>query len=116
MAFYTDSLGFKLDWKYEEAGRPHVVQVSLFGAQIILNQAEDDEADRPGRGRIFIGLGPEQTVVLLQHIRDKGISPTCTHWGEPTLALHDLDRNELFFWLSDEERAKMRQRGYSPAP
>lgn len=116
MAFYTHVLGFQQDWTYEEQGRPYVVQVSLFGLQIILNQADDAEADRPGHGRVFIGLGPEQTAVLLQHIRDKGISPTYTHWGEPTLVIHDLDRNELFFWLSDEERAKMRQRSYSVVP
>lgn len=51
MEFYTRNLGFNLDWKHEEQGRPYVVQVSLFGLQIILNQSEDPESDRPGHPR-----------------------------------------------------------------
>ncbi len=35
--FYTGTLGFNLDWTYEENGRPYVVQVSLFGLQITSN-------------------------------------------------------------------------------
>jgi catechol 2,3-dioxygenase-like lactoylglutathione lyase family enzyme len=104
--FYTDTLGFHLDWAYEEQGRPYVVQVSLLGLQIILNQTEESEQDRPGHGRLFVGLDEAQTAALMQHIRNKEVSATYTHWGAPTLVVFDLDRNELFFWLSDEERAK----------
>jgi hypothetical protein len=42
----------------------------------------------------------------LQHIKRKGISAEYTQWGAPTLAIYDLDRNEIFFWLSDTERVK----------
>lgn len=104
--FYTNTLGFNLDWTHEEQGRPYVVQVSLFGLQIILNQAEPPENDRPGHGRLFVGLGENETAALMQHIQAKGISASYTHWGAPTLVIFDLDRNELFFWLSEAERSK----------
>jgi catechol 2,3-dioxygenase-like lactoylglutathione lyase family enzyme len=40
LSFYTDALGFALDWNHQEHGRAFVVQVSLFGLQLILNQTE----------------------------------------------------------------------------
>ena len=106
LAFYTDTLGFSLDWTYEEQGRPYVVQVSLLGLEIILNQRETADDDRVGHGRLFAGLDPAQTAVFLQHVQGKGIPARYTHWGEPTMAIHDLDRNEIFIWLSDTERAR----------
>lgn len=109
MEFYTSTLGFHLDWTHEEQGRPYVVQVSLFGLQIILNQTEASEQDRPGHGRLFVGLDDEQTAAFLQHIQSKGISPTYTQWGAPTMVILDQDHNELFFWLSDAERVKWQQ-------
>ena len=109
MEFYTNGLGFTLDWTYEENGRPYVVQVSLFGVQIILNQKESPEDPRAGHGRIFIGLDDDQSAVMLRHVEDRGIAAEYTHWGEPTLAIYDLDRNEIFFWLSDAERVKWRE-------
>jgi catechol 2,3-dioxygenase-like lactoylglutathione lyase family enzyme len=106
MEFYTQVLGFNLDWTHEENGRPYVVQVSLFGLQIILNQEESPADDRAGHGRIFIGLDDEQSAVVLQHVRSMGISAEYTQWGAPTMAIYDLDRNEIYFWLSDTERVK----------
>src|SRR5262245_3893947 len=97
--FYTGALGFNLDWTYEENGRPYVVQVSRFGLQIILNGKESAADDRAGHGRIFIGLDDPQSAVILQHVKSKGISAEYTHWGAPTMAIYDLDRNEIFFWL-----------------
>lgn len=107
--FYTNNLGFALDWTYEEQGRPYVVQVSLFGLQIILNQKETLTDDRAGRGRIFLGLDEAQSTAILQHVQSKGISATYTHWGAATMAIYDLDRNEIFIWLSDAERAKWQE-------
>src|ERR1700722_3275041 len=40
LRFYTNTLGFKLDWNHQEQGRACVFQVSLFGFQLILNQTE----------------------------------------------------------------------------
>jgi len=109
MAFYTDRLGFILDWTHEENGRPYVVQVSLMGLQIILNQRESPEDVRVGHGRIFAGLDDDQSAALLHHVECHGILAKYTHWGAPTMAIIDLDGNELFFWLSDSERARWQQ-------
>jgi len=115
--YYTKSLGFSLDWTHEEQGRAFVVQVSLFGLQIILNQTESDTQDRPGHGRIFVGLDDAQSAALLQHVERRGIKMAYTHWGEPTAVIADLDRNELFVWLSDSERVKWAQvHGAPPNP
>jgi catechol 2,3-dioxygenase-like lactoylglutathione lyase family enzyme len=109
MDFYTGTLGFNLDWTYEEDGRPYVVQVSLFGIQIILNQKESPGDARAGHGRIFIGLDDAQSAVILQHVEGRGISAQYTQWGEPTMARYDLDRNEIYFWFSDTERVKWQE-------
>ena len=114
LAFYTDRLGFTQDWTHEIDGRPFVVQVSLFGLQIILNQTEPDTKDRPGHGRIFVGLDDVQTARFLQHARSKGIVLSYTHWGQPTAVISDSDRNEIFIWLSDEERLKWREAHGAP--
>jgi catechol 2,3-dioxygenase-like lactoylglutathione lyase family enzyme len=107
--FYKNRLGFSLDWTYEEQGRAFVVQVSLFGLQVILNQIETSTSDRPGHGRIFLGIDEEQSAALLQHVRSNGISIVHTHWGAPTIAICDQDGNELFFWVPDSEHAKWQE-------
>jgi len=115
MEFYTSALGFDLDWIHEEDGRPYVVQVSLFGLQIILNQRESPADDRVGHGRIFIGLDDAQSAAILQHVKSKGITAEYREWGAPTLAIYDQDRNEIYFWLSDAERMKWRAAQAGPA-
>ncbi len=107
--FYTGVLGFNLDWTYKENDLPFVVQVSLFGLQIIINQKEAPTDSPPGCGRVFIGLDEAQSATLLEHIEARGIKATYTFWGEPTLAFIDLDENQIFFWLSDAERIKWRE-------
>jgi hypothetical protein len=115
MEFYTKALGFTLDWTYEEEGRPYVVQVSLLGLQIILNQKESPADDRAGHGRIFLGLDLAQSIAVLQHVQSKGIQATYTYWGAPTMAIHDLDQNEIYIWLADAERAKWQEAHANPA-
>lgn len=107
--FYTRALGFNLDWTHEENGRPYVVQVSFLGLQIILNQKESPSDERAGHGRIFVGLDDAQSVAILQHVKSKGIAAEYTQWGAPTMAIYDLDRNEIFFWLADTERLKWQE-------
>jgi catechol 2,3-dioxygenase-like lactoylglutathione lyase family enzyme len=109
MEFYTSTLGFNIDWIHEENGRPYVVQVSLFGLQVILNQKESPTDERAGHGRIFIGLDDDQSAAILKHVESHEISAEFTHWGAPTMAIYDLDRNEIYFWLSDAERAKRQE-------
>ena len=98
LSFYTNTLGFTLDWNHQVEGRAFVFQVSLFGFELILNQIEEWTKDRAGHGRVFIGLDHEQTAALRKHIEARGIHTTMFHWGEPTLVVRDLDENELFFW------------------
>jgi catechol 2,3-dioxygenase-like lactoylglutathione lyase family enzyme len=103
LAFYTETLGFTVDWNHQVDGRAFVFQVSLFGFQLILNQVEEWTQGRAGHGRAFIGVDPEQAERLQQHIQEKGIETTTLHWGEPRLVLRDLDQNELFFGIPQSE-------------
>src|SRR5262245_15146301 len=100
LAFYTEKLGFSLDWNYQYEGRAWVFEVSLHGFCLILNQAALENAPKAGHGRVFIGLEEDQSQVLLKHIRDKGIETTSDNWGRETLVIKDLDQNELYFWLT----------------
>ena len=106
--FYTMQLGCSLDWNYEHEGRPFVFQVSLNGFQLILNQVEDWTKTRAGHGRVFIGLDDDQVAGFQAHLDAHSIETTVFSWGEPTIVIHDPDGNELFFWLSEKEREKLR--------
>jgi catechol 2,3-dioxygenase-like lactoylglutathione lyase family enzyme len=107
LRFYTDTLGFTLDWNHQEDARAFVFQVSLFGFQLILNQEEDWTVGRAGHGRVFIGLYQDLVEPVRRHLRDKGIETTVLHWGAPTLVIRDTDGNELFIWLPESERASL---------
>jgi catechol 2,3-dioxygenase-like lactoylglutathione lyase family enzyme len=106
LEFYTNTLGFTLEWKHEHEGRPHVFQVGLLGFSLILNQAEPATTDRCGHGRVFIGLELDQADAFKRHVDGLGIHTTSTHWGRPTIVIHDLDQNELFFWPPEADDAK----------
>ena len=108
LRFYTETLGFSLEWKHEEQGRAFVFEVSLFGFQLILNQTEPGTEDRAGHGRVFIGLDDDQVAGFLGHIKEKGIKTDVVQWGRPTLVIRDLDENELFVWLSESEMASLK--------
>jgi catechol 2,3-dioxygenase-like lactoylglutathione lyase family enzyme len=97
--YYTEQLGFSLDWDSNDG----VVQVSLFGFELILNQVAESTRDRVGHGRLFIGLEDDQRESLRRHIADNGIEVTRVQWGRPTLVIRDLDDNELFFWLPHDD-------------
>ena len=105
--FYTDTLGFTLDWNHQEQARPFVFQVSLFGFQLILNQEEDWTVGWAGHGRVFIGLDHDQVEPFRRHCSEKRIKTTVLRWGAPTLAIRDVDGNELFLWLPENERASL---------
>lgn len=103
LAFYTQTLGFAVDWNNQYQGRASVFQVSLFGFELILNQVYVGTLDRVGHGRVFIGLEDHQAPAFLQHIRERGIEAVRVEWGRPTVVLRDPDGNELFFWIPDKE-------------
>ena len=110
LRFYTETLGFSLDWNHQEQGRAFVFRVSLFGFELILNQTQPDTSERAGHGRVFIGLAENQVAEFLRHIEKKAIKTTAISWGAPTLVIHDLDQNELFVWLPEKERAQVAAR------
>jgi catechol 2,3-dioxygenase-like lactoylglutathione lyase family enzyme len=103
LRFYTESLGFSEDWNYREEGRTYVCQVSLFGFELILNEIGDRTQSRAGHGRVFIGLDDDQGEPLRKHIATKGIQTQRVDWGRPTLVVRDLDDNEIFFWLPQDD-------------
>lgn len=107
LRYYTDTLGFSLDWNHQEGGRAFVFQVSLMGFQLIVNQAEQWTEERVGHGRVFIGLDEDQAGEVHRHIRKKGIKTSAIHWGAPTLVIRDLDKNELFIGLPERERSRL---------
>ena len=115
LCFYTDRLGFTLDWNHTEQGKGFVFQVSLFGFQLILNQTEAWTDERAGHGRVFIGIDEDQVEPFRRHLTEKLIKTTVFHWGAPTLVIRDVDDNELFFWLPDSERAGLEAQLATPA-
>jgi hypothetical protein len=96
---YTEDLGFSLDWDSGDG----VFQVSLLGFELILNQAGPRTRERVGKGRVFIGLEDDQGEPLRRHIAAKGIQTLRVQWGRPTLAITDVDGNQLFFWLPHDD-------------
>ena len=107
LSFYTNTLGFTLDWNHQEQGKAFVFKVSLLGFELILNQVEPWTEGRAGHGRVFIGLDDDQAVRFRQYLKERGIKTTLLQWGGPTFVIHDMDRNEMFFWLPEKERANL---------
>jgi catechol 2,3-dioxygenase-like lactoylglutathione lyase family enzyme len=109
LRFYTDTLGFTLDWNHQVQERAFVFQVSLFGFQLILNQAEAEARteNRPGHGRVFIGLEDAQVEPFRRHFSERSVKTTVHLWGRPTLVIRDVDENELFIWVPESERARL---------
>ena len=99
LRFYTDELGFALDWNSHDG----VFQVSLFGFELIINEVGPHTRARAGHGRVFIGLEDDQGDPLRKHIAERGIQTIRVQWGRPTLVIKDLDGNELFFWLPNDD-------------
>ena len=103
LRFYTEQLGFTLDWDSKDG----VFQVSLFGFELILNEAGDETRSRAGHGRLFIGLEDDQGEPLRNHIIERKIQTAKVQWGRPTLVIQDLDGNELFFWLPHDDFSQL---------
>ena len=103
LRFYKEQLGFTEDWNYKEEGRTFVCQVSLFGFELILNEIDRRTQNRAGQGRVFIGLDDDQAEPLREHFGANGIQAERVQWGRPTLLVRDLDDNELYFWLPQDD-------------
>lgn len=105
--FYLHTFGFSLEWNHQEQNQTFACEVSLFGLQLILNQIDHSTENRAGHGRVFIGLDDNQAEALLNHIKAKNIKTKLVEWGQPTIVIRDLDENEMFFWLPENEREKL---------
>lgn len=114
LSFYTEKLGSTLDWNYEQDGQPFVFQVNLNGVELIVNQVDGRTDARAGHGRIFVGLEDDQVEGFWRHLEKHAIERSVVLWGAPTIAVYDLDGNELFFWLSETEREKLRTELIAP--
>ena len=114
LRFYTEQLGFSLDWNYREEGRTVVCEVSLFGFELILNEVDARTQARTGHGRVFVGLDDDQEEPLRKHILEKGIQTQRLDWGRPTLVIKDLDANEIFFWMPNDDWARQPAAGPDP--
>lgn len=96
--FYTEQLGFSLDWDTNDG----VLQVGLFGFELILNETWQPTQARAGHGRVFLGLEDDQGEPLRAHLASRNIPTTRVEWGRPTLVVTDPDGNELYFWFPND--------------
>ena len=94
LAFYAEKLGFKEDWRWEEAGAMHIVQVSRGGCELILS---DQWPDQAGGARIFISLERADFERLLAESGQRGLALEDGQWGYALKVAHDLDGNQLWF-------------------
>jgi len=82
----------------------------VFQSRILLvNQIDGRTATRAGHGRLFVGLDDDQVEGFRSYLKIHEIETARIFWGEPTIVIHDLDGNELFFWLSESERDMLRE-------
>jgi uncharacterized glyoxalase superfamily protein PhnB len=94
LGFYSAKLGFSEDWRYEEGGRPRIVQVSRAGCEIILS---DQWPDQAGRGLLFISLDQEDFDRLRAEATERGFALEPGFWGYELAIVRDLDGNRLWF-------------------
>lgn len=94
LAFYTEKLGFTEAWRYAEAGRLRIVQVSRQGCEVILTDQWPDEA---GGGRLFISLDPADFAAMQSELAGRGVDLRPGVWGYQLLVVEDPDGNRLWF-------------------
>jgi catechol 2,3-dioxygenase-like lactoylglutathione lyase family enzyme len=101
--FYTEQLGFEVEWTHEEDGTLLVGQVNREDCELILNSQQPDKA---GKGRMFISLDPEPLRRLRSELESRGAPIRDGWWGYDTMIVEDPDGNELFFPYANEEAAE----------
>src|SRR5689334_5164412 len=90
LAFYRQ-LGFREKWRHEDGGELIALQVDRQDAELILNR----NAERAGRGRLFLELYPGQVQKCVDEFAAQGIVAKDGHWGMPIKSVTDPDGNEL---------------------
>ncbi len=94
IAFYVEKLGFTPASRYEEEGRALVAQVDREDCELLLNS---QQAEKIGRGRMFISLDLEPLQALRTEWEGRGAPVEDGWWGYDTMIVRDPDGNELFF-------------------
>ena len=94
LAFYAGKLGFTEDWRWEEAGRLRIVQVSRAGCELILSDQWPEEA---GGARIFVSLERPDFEQLLAEAAERGLVLQSGQWGYEMQVVEDPDGNRLWF-------------------
>lgn len=94
LAFYADKLGFKEDWRYDEAGALRIVQVSRDGCELILSDQWPQDA---GQARIFISLDAADFDTLATDAAQRGLELKPGQWGYTLKVVEDPDGNRLWF-------------------
>jgi catechol 2,3-dioxygenase-like lactoylglutathione lyase family enzyme len=94
IAFYTTRLGFTERNRYEEQGKVLVGEVGREDCVILLNC---QQAEKSGRGRMFISIDVGPLKALRSEFESRGAPVKDGWWGYDTLIIEDPDGNELFF-------------------
>ena len=100
--FYTGKLGFEVEWTHEEGGTLLVGQVTREDCALILNS---QQAEKNGKGRMFISLGAAPLRRLRSEFEGRGAPIRDGWWGYDTMIVVDPDGNELFFPYENAEAA-----------
>jgi catechol 2,3-dioxygenase-like lactoylglutathione lyase family enzyme len=94
IAFYVGQLGFEENWRHEEAGVTLVAQVDRASCELILSS---QDADRTGRGRMFISLDVSVLGAVRAELEGRGVAVEDGRWGYRLAIVRDPDGNELYF-------------------
>src|SRR5262245_16806852 len=92
--FYVKQLGFTREWRYAEAGKAWVAQVTRLGCELILTSKWPDKV---GKGLIFISLDADVLNALRDELEGRGVDVKDGHWGYRLMVIVDPDGNEFYF-------------------
>ncbi|CAN5394667.1 hypothetical protein BH09PSE1_BH09PSE1_02500 [soil metagenome] len=103
VAFYVGRLGFREDWRYDDAGDRLIVQVARQECELILSSQWPDKV---GGGLIFVSLDLDLLAATRAEFEARGVAVTDGRWGYPLMIVADPDGNQLYFPCpSDDEQA-----------
>jgi catechol 2,3-dioxygenase-like lactoylglutathione lyase family enzyme len=94
LGFYSARLGFTEDWRYEDAGRLVIVQVSRQGCELILSEQFPEDV---GRSRLFVSLDAPDFAEMQRDLAARGAELASGHWGYELVVVADPDGNRLWF-------------------
>jgi catechol 2,3-dioxygenase-like lactoylglutathione lyase family enzyme len=108
LRFYTERLGFRCPWHFDENGKAYVAQVDRQGCALILS---NHWPEKVGKGLIFISLNVEPPSyeaevaavdALRAELEAKGAPVKEGWWGYRFLVIDDPDGNQLLFNYSNK--------------